>query len=106
MEHPITTCGAVTLGYRNITITTHEQQVDMMTTGDDITDASACDVAAEPMTYHIILVMGCTFVSIYSFVALNSTRFGMKWLLCKQIDMAIKHLQIMYLKLILYMIWI
>lgn len=35
------------------------------------------------MTYYIILVMGICFVAIYSFVALNSNRFGMKMLLSK-----------------------
>lgn len=43
-----------------------------------------CQVSGgEPMTYYIILVMGICFVAIYSFVALNSNRFGMKMLLSK-----------------------
>lgn len=85
MDYRITTCGAVTLGFRNITIPNHHELSRITDVNiDDFIDMSACDVAAEPMTYYIILVMGICFCIIYSFVALNSNRFGMKWLLSKK----------------------
>lgn len=44
-----------------------------------------CQVSSDPMTYYLILVMGICFVTVYSFVALNVNRFGMKMLLSKSL---------------------